>query len=135
MVGVLMLIGCTGDKIVYPDAPIVSIKETSVEWVKSKRTKQFGAEKLWEGWVVEIRYILEAKEPLPYDIKVKLIISRRSETQDNWTGILDTSRSYSMKRGVLIAKRKLILNYFDYFNHFNQTKRPIASIDELLIMS
>ena len=88
-VGSLVIIGCTRtdqsvspespelEKIAYPGAPIISIQKTSVAWeVRDSTTHDASGNLVKETFkdAALIRYLLEAQEPLPYDIEVDLNI-------------------------------------------------------------
>ena len=94
LVGALVIIGCgEGGRDLYPGAPVVSIKEISVDWVEPQiigsvdvvrdgRQVQIPIFAEGELGQVRIHYLLSVLEPLPYDIKVKLALSGRSETRN-----------------------------------------------------
>ena len=67
----VVLVGCGADdtfsNIQYPNAPIISIKQTKLTWHD-------------KGLLFQYR--LEAKEPLPYDIEVKIAVNGTSQSAD-----------------------------------------------------
>ena len=51
-------------------------------------------------------------EPLPYDIEVKLKVEGRSETQNGWTEIIDSTRSHDMERGSLFSGKPVTFRFY-----------------------
>ena len=90
-IGVLAIIGCENEQ--YPGAPTISIKKTSVTegeipviYDSGKR----GSVKVWN-----LKYRLEAEEPLPYDIQVQINKTQRYEKVDG--SISEDSRVHIQK--------------------------------------
>ena len=68
---VAAFVGCGADdtfsNIQYPNAPIISIKQTKLTWHDKG---------------LQLQYRLEANEPLPYDIEVQIAVSGTSQSAD-----------------------------------------------------
>ena len=117
-IAALVIIGCTSEdksvfpkspeleKILYPGAPIISIHKTSVDWEyePARYEHHVGG--------IEILYRLEAKEPLPYDIEVKLKVDGRSETENGWTGIIDRFSIHEIKKGALVSGKPMTFQFY-----------------------
>ena len=77
-IGVLVIIGCENEQ--HPGAPTISIKKTSVteeEMPVTYDSPKKGSVKVWN-----LKYLLEAEEPLPYDIQVQINKTQRYERVD-----------------------------------------------------
>ena len=92
VVAALMIIGCTGlmqkEELLYPNAPVVSIKKTGEtvreeEYIKSTHRPT-------DAETVTIKYLLyrlEGREPLPYDIAVRLEDKRYGSSGESAAGV------------------------------------------------
>ena len=69
--GFVVFVGCgagdTFSNIQYPNAPVISIKQTKI---------------IWYDKGLFLQYRLEATEPLPYDVEIKLSVSGTSQSAD-----------------------------------------------------
>ena len=114
VVGALVIIGCDysweiskGE--LYPGAPIVSIKETSVT-----------GDPL-EG--IKIRYYLQVQEPSPYLIKVKLALRGTFDTEKE-RRVIDTVRYHSIEKGRVVSGKDLTIPQFKQKLHLTILIEP-----------
>ena len=117
----MLLLGCTITdetvspetqelaKIQYLGAPIVSIKQTSVDWEYkvSRNPPRAGR--------IKVLYRLETEKPLPYDMKVRLKVQGRTNTVEGWTGIIDSTRSHKMLKDTAFSGKELTFGRFSEY--------------------